>query len=87
MKNNSELVGIFLKAQRTSIRNSVEYVQREQDISSQLLEKAKVADATPVIVENVSYGVREALSEDFRNAGYHVQVFNHSSIAVSINFD
>lgn len=87
MKKNSELVGIFLKAQRTSIRNSVEYVQREQDISSQLLEKAKVADATPVIVENVSYGVREALSEDFRNAGYYVQVFNHSSIAVSINFD
>lgn len=87
MKNNSELVGIFLKAQRTSIRNSAEYVQREQDISNQLLEKAKVADATPVIVEKVSYGVREALSEDFRNAGYHVHLFDHSSIAVSINFD
>lgn len=86
MKNNSELIKIFEEARR-NIRNSVEYVQREQDISSQLLEKAKAADATPVVVGKVSYGVREALAEDFRHAGYAIHLFDHSSIAVSINFD
>lgn len=86
MKNNSELIKIFEEARR-DIRNSAEYVQHEKNISSQLLEKAKTADVTPVVVGNVPYGVREALSEDFRHAGYTVHLFDHSSIAVSINFD
>ena len=86
MKNNFELVKIFNNA-KNNIRNTPEYINLELEISDDLLEKANSADTTPVIIEKVSYGVREALFEDFKEAGYNVHLFDHSSIAVSLNFE
>ena len=84
MKTNSELIKIFNEA-KANIRNSTEYIQYEKIISSKLLKKAESADDTPVIVENVPYGIQEALCKDFGNAGYNVRSFN-MAISVSLNF-
>ena len=84
MKNNSELIKIFKEA-KANIRNSTEYIQYEKMISSKLLKKAESADYTSVVVENVPCGIQEALCEDFKNAGYSVDLFN-STILVSLYF-
>lgn len=84
MKTNSELIKIFNEA-KANIRNSTDYIQYEKIISSKLLKKAESADDTPVIIENVSSSILEALCEDFKNAGYNARLFN-SAIVVSLIF-
>ena len=83
MKNNSELIKIFKEA-KANIRNSTEYIQYEKMISSKLLKKAESADDTSVVVENVPHGILEALCEDFKNAGYIVDLLDNTTIEVSM---
>lgn len=84
MKTNSELIKIFIEA-KANIRNSPDYIQYEKIISSKLLKKAQSADDTPVIVENMPYGIIEALCKDFKNAGYNVRLLT-SAISIGLNF-
>ena len=84
MKTNSELIKIFKDA-KANIRNSTEYIQYEKMISSKLLKKAQSADDTPVIVEDMPYGIIEVLCKDFKNAGYTVRLLT-SAISIGLNF-
>ena len=86
MKNVVELIHIFNEA-KANIRNSTDYIQYEKIISSKLLKKAESADNTPVIVENVPHGILEALREDFKNAGYTVDLLDNTTIEVSMFFE
>lgn len=84
MLQNADIVNIYRAAQ-SNIRNTAEFLRAKDDIINGLKHKAEYADPSPMILKDLGLGIRQALHDDFRNAGFHVHCFDHNSISVGMS--